>query len=175
LVLLASDAGAQQSTAGGADRGALRFRPLLVCLYALAGVVLFGIAAPPSSRAATDPSRRSADVSVAPPAAAQTATDRPARAPHRPHVLHRRSHKNAPGHADSVLPGETDNDDGTSRDPDDDDDTTNDLSVNDDSDVPAIAWCHTSACYRIGLEACSRSPSWEAPSALFPGFKRLRC
>jgi hypothetical protein len=153
----------------------LRFRPAVVRLCALAVLLLLAVAASQSSVTTGGRARQSVEVSMLPPIDMQTGSDRAVHVSDRPCVLHRRSHKHFLTRPDSVLPGDPCNDDGTSRDPDDDDDTTNDLSGNNDSDVPAIAWCHDLVCCLIGLEAGSRIASPETPSALFPGFQRLRC
>jgi hypothetical protein len=173
--LFANDADVKLQSARVVNAGALRFKQLLVPFFALTGFLLLGVAVSASRLAANEPARRSVDLSAVPPTAVQTAADRPVPFSERPCVLHRRSHKHLLVRPDSVLPCDPINDDGTSRDPDDDDDTTNDLSVNNDSDVPDFSWCHESVCFLIGLEAGFKLPWRETPSELFPGFQRLRC
>jgi hypothetical protein len=170
LVLGASGAGTKQPTSNVAGWGAAHFRPRLIRFYAVTGFFLLGVAELESSLAAKEGARRLVDLSAAFPTAVHTTTDRPERDGHSPRALHRRSHKHLRARPDSALAGDAGNDDS-----DDDDDTTNDLSVNDDSDVPDIAWCQELLCYLIDLEASSNSPSPETPSTPFPGYQRLRC
>jgi hypothetical protein len=166
----ARGAGTKQRTIKVAGLGAAHVQLRLIHFYAVTGCLLLGVAAMQSSVATRYRERHSVDVSLSPPIDAQTTTERPVHVLDRPCVLHRRSHKHLVARPNSVLAGGAGNDDS-----DDDDDTTNDLSVNDDSDVPAVSWCHESVCYVIDLEARSKLPTPDIPSAPFPGFKRLRC
>jgi hypothetical protein len=67
------------------------------------------------------------------------------------------------------------NDDETSDDPNDDDDNWEDLTADDNTDVPVFVWFPEMVRYLIDVEAGYAPASLPPPSSPFPTLQRLRC
>jgi hypothetical protein len=143
-------------------------------LLPLAWALLLGLVSVESSIVTKYLGRYLSDPTSAPCAGVEGFLHEPSRVARLEPCSHRRTHKRIIPRLDPVR-GNDPTDDGTSRDPDDDDDTTNDLSVDNTSNEPFVAWLLEMDRYLILLGVHSAPIAANLPSSPFPTFERLRC